>query len=285
MPELPEVETVRRGLAPYLEGRRLARVEVRRGDLRIPVPQDFAERVTKRRVERLWRRGKYLLMELGPMDFDGGATIIAHLGMSGRLVLAGNEVTGQGRHDHLVFETGEGTRIVFNDPRRFGLFTLAAPGALETHPLLAAMGPEPLDSSFDGAALSAALRRRNTSIKAALLDQRVVAGIGNIYACEALFRARISPRRKAKNVAGRRAGRLVPALKQVLAEAIEAGGSSLRDHRRPDGELGYFQHGFAVYGREGEPCSGCDCDVGETGGIQRMVQGGRSTFFCPRRQQ
>jgi len=288
MPELPEVETVCRGLAPYLEGRRLARVEVRRGDLRIPVPEDFARRVTKRRVERLWRRGKYLLMGL-----DDGATIIAHLGMSGRLVLAGNEISGQGdgqgdgqsRHDHLIFETGEGTRIVFNDPRRFGLFTLAAPGELENHPLLAAMGPEPLDSSFDGAALSAALGRRNTSIKAALLDQRVVAGIGNIYACEALFRAGISPRRKAKGVAGRRAARLVPALKQVLAEAIEAGGSSLRDHRRPDGELGYFQHGFAVYGREGEPCPGCDCDTGETGGIQRMVQGGRSTFFCPRRQQ
>jgi formamidopyrimidine-DNA glycosylase len=285
MPELPEVETVRRGLAPYLEGRRLTRVEVRRGDLRIPVPGNFAGRVTKRRVERLWRRGKFLLMELGPMDFDGGVTVIAHLGMSGRLVLAGNEISGQGRHDHLVFETEDGTRIVFNDPRRFGLFTLAKPGALETHPLLAAMGPEPLDPAFDGVALSAALRTRNTPIKAALLDQRVVAGIGNIYACEALFRAGISPRRKAKSVAGRRAARLVPALKQVLAEAIEAGGSSLRDHRRPDGGLGYFQHSFAVYGREGEPCPGCDCDASETGGIQRMVQSGRSTFFCPRRQQ
>jgi formamidopyrimidine-DNA glycosylase len=280
MPELPEVETVRRGLASYLEGRSLARVDVRRGDLRIPVPEDFAERITNRRVERLWRRGKYLLM-----DLNDGATIIVHLGMSGRLVLAGNMVTGQGRHDHVSFETGDGTRIVFNDPRRFGLLTIAGPGELKNHPLLTAMGPEPLDPAFDGATLSVALRTRNISIKAALLDQRVVAGIGNIYACEALFRARISPRRKAKGVAGRRAERLVPALKHILAEAIEAGGSSLRDHRRPDGELGYFQHSFTVYGREGELCPGCDCNGDETGGIQRMVQGGRSTFFCPRRQQ
>jgi len=280
MPELPEVETVRRGLAPYLEGRSLVRVDVRRADLRIPVPRDFAGRATNRRVERLWRRGKYLLMEL-----DDGATIIAHLGMSGRLVLAGNGVNGQGRHDHVSFETEDGTHIVFNDPRRFGLITLAGPGDLENHPLLAAMGPEPLDPAFDGAVISAALRTRSASIKAALLDQQVMAGIGNIYACEALFRAGISPRRKAKGVAGQRAERLVIALKQVLTEAIEAGGSSLRDHRRPDGGLGYFQHSFAVYGREGEPCPGCNCDRDETGGIRRMVQGGRSTFFCPHRQR
>ena len=280
MPELPEVETVRRGLAPYLEGRSLARVDVRRADLRIPVPRDFAGRATNRRVERLWRRGKYLLMEL-----DDGATIIAHLGMSGRLVLAGNGVNGQGRHDHVSFETEDGTHIVFNDPRRFGLITLAGPGDLENHPLLAAMGPEPLDPAFDGAVISAALRTRSASIKAALLDQHVMAGIGNIYACEALFRAGISPRRKAKGVAGQRAERLVLALKQVLTEAIEAGGSSLRDHRRPDGGLGYFQHSFAVYGREGEPCPGCNCDRDETGGIRRMIQGGRSTFFCSRRQR
>jgi formamidopyrimidine-DNA glycosylase len=280
MPELPEVETVRRGLAPYLEGRSLVRVDVRRADLRIPVPRDFAGRATNRRVERLWRRGKYLLMEL-----DDGATIIAHLGMSGRLVLAGNGVNGQGRHDHVSFETEDGTHIVFNDPRRFGLITLAGPGDLENHPLLAAMGPEPLDPAFDGAVISAALRTRSASIKAALLDQHVMAGIGNIYACEALFRAGISPRRKAKGVAGQRAERLVLALKQVLTEAIEAGGASLRDHRRPDGGLGYFQHSFAVYGREGEPCPGCNCDRDETGGIRRMVQGGRSTFFCPHRQR
>ncbi len=280
MPELPEVETVRRGLAPYLEGRSLARVDVRRADLRIPVPRDFAGRATNRRVERLWRRGKYLLIEL-----DDGATIIAHLGMSGRLVLAGNGVNGQGRHDHVSFETEDGTHIVFNDPRRFGLITLADPGDLENHPLLAAMGPEPLDPAFDGAVISAALRTRSASIKAALLDQHVMAGIGNIYACEALFRAGISPRRKAKGVAGQRAERLVLALKQVLTEAIEAGGASLRDHRRPDGGLGYFQHSFAVYGREGEPCPGCNCDRDETGGIRRMVQGGRSTFFCPHRQR
>ena len=280
MPELPEVETVRRGLAPYLEGRSLVRVDVRRADLRIPVPRDFAGRATNRRVERLWRRGKYLLMEL-----DDGATIIAHLGMSGRLVLAGNGVNGQGRHDHVSFETEDGTHIVFNDPRRFGLITLAGSGDLENHPLLAAMGPEPLDPAFDGAVISAALRTRSASIKAALLDQHVMAGIGNIYACEALFRAGISPRRKAKGVAGQRAERLVLALKQVLTEAIEAGGASLRDHRRPDGGLGYFQHSFAVYGREGEPCPGCNCDRDETGGIRRMVQGGRSTFFCPHRQR
>ncbi len=280
MPELPEVETVRRGLAPYLEGRSLARVDVRRADLRIPVPRDFAGRATNRRVERLWRRGKYLLM-----DLDDDATIIAHLGMSGRLVLAENGVNEQSRHDHVSFETEDGTHIVFNDPRRFGLITLAGPGDLENHPLLAAMGPEPLDPAFDGAVISAALRTRSAPIKAALLDQHVMAGIGNIYACEALFRARISPRRKAKGVAGQRAERLVLALKQVLTEAIEAGGASLRDHRRPDGGLGYFQHSFAVYGREGEPCPGCNCDRDETGGIRRMVQGGRSTFFCSHRQR
>ncbi len=271
---------MRRGLAPYLEGRSLARVDVRRADLRIPVPRDFAGRATNRRVERLWRRGKYLLM-----DLDDDATIIAHLGMSGRLVLAENGVNEQSRHDHVSFETEDGTHIVFNDPRRFGLITLAGPGDLENHPLLAAMGPEPLDPAFDGAVISAALRTRSASIKAALLDQQVMAGIGNIYACEALFRAGISPRRKAKGVAGQRAERLVLALKQVLTEAIEAGGASLRDHRRPDGGLGYFQHSFAVYGREGEPCPGCNCDRDETGGIRRMVQGGRSTFFCSRRQR
>ena len=280
MPELPEVETVVRGLRPALEGRRLTRVELRRPDLRYPFPESFADRLTGRTVTEVVRRAKYILIRL-----DSGETWLAHLGMSGRLVLAGNGVTGRGRHDHVSFETGDGTRIVFNDPRRFGLLILAGPGSLENHPLLAAMGPEPLDPAFDGATLSAALRTRNISIKAALLDQRVVAGIGNIYACEALFRAGISTRRKAKGVAGQRASQLVSALKYILAEAIEAGGSSLRDHRRPDGELGYFQHSFAVYGREGAPCPGCDCDIDETGGIQRMIQGGRTTFFCPRRQQ
>ena len=280
MPELPEIETIRQGLAPHLEGRRLRRVDVRRGDLRIPVPQDFAERTENRRVTRLSRRGKYLLMAL-----DDSAVIIAHLGMSGRLVLAKQKADGRGRHDHLIFETEDRARIVFNDPRRFGLFTITELSGLESHPLLAEMGPEPLDPAFDATALSATLQSRNTSIKTTLLDQRVVAGIGNIYACEALFRAGISPRRKAKGIVGRRAERLVLALKQVLVEAIEAGGSSLRDHRRPDGELGYFQHSFAVYGREGKPCPGCDCCTDKTGGIRRLVQSGRSTFCCLRRQQ
>jgi formamidopyrimidine-DNA glycosylase len=287
MPELPEVETVRLGLESALEGHAFARVIAKRPDLRKPFPPRFAERLTGRRILRLRRRAKYLLL-----DLDNGETLIVHLGMSGRLTVHGpkassrpgrfhnktpDDGSGEGKHDHVVFETDEGTRIVFTDHRRFGLMTIERTEAVPQHPLFKGLGPEPLDDAFTPAVLSAALKGKKTPIKSALLDQRVVAGIGNIYACEALFRARISPKRLAKTVAGARAEKLVPAVKAVLTDAIKAGGSSLRDYARADGELGYFQHHFAVYDREGNPCPGKDC----SGTIKRIVQAGRSTFYCP----
>jgi len=287
MPELPEVETVRLGLEAALEGHRFARVAARRPDLRKAFPERFAERLTGRRVLGLRRRAKYLLL-----DLDDGDTLIVHLGMSGRLTIHGpkaplkpgrfhnrapDDGSGEGKHDHVVFETDEGTRIVFTDHRRFGLMDITETKAVANHPLLHGLGPEPLDDAFTPTVLSAALKGKKTPIKSALLDQRVVAGIGNIYACEALFRARISPKRLAKTVAGARSEKLVPAIKAVLRDAIKAGGSSLRDYARADGELGYFQHHFAVYDREGKPCPGKDC----SGTIKRIVQAGRSTFYCP----
>ncbi len=287
MPELPEVETVRKGLAPAVEGHVLARVNAKRADLRIAFPVRFAERLQGRRVMRLRRRAKYLLL-----DLDSKESLIVHLGMSGRLTIHGFDAplrpgrfhnktpedgSGNGKHDHVVFETDEGTRIVFTDHRRFGLMTLLNTDALDEDALFKGLGPEPLDEAFTPAVLSAALRSKKTPIKSALLDQRVVAGLGNIYVCEALFRARISPKRLARSVAGVRAARLVPAIKAVLKDAIEAGGSSLRDYARADGELGDFQHRFAVYDREGMPCPAKGCK----GKIKRIVQSGRSTFYCP----
>jgi len=287
MPELPEVETVRRGLEPALMGHSLTHIIVKRPDLRIAFPPRFAERVTGRRVMRLHRRAKYLLL-----DFDNDETLVVHLGMSGRLTIHGamapvkpgrfhhntpEDGSGNGKHDHVVFETEEGTRIVFTDHRRFGLMALENTEALASAAMFKGLGPEPLDESFTPAMLSAALEGKRTPIKSALLDQRVVAGLGNIYVCEALFRARISPKRLAKTVTGERSERLVPAIKAVLNDAIRAGGSSLRDYARADGELGYFQHHFAVYDREGKPCPGKDCK----GKIKRIVQSGRSTFYCP----
>jgi len=287
MPELPEVETVRRGLAPALEGHVLKHVNAKRPDLRVAFPARFAERLRGRQVVRIRRRAKYLLL-----DLDSGESLIVHLGMSGRMTIHGYDAplrpgrfhnkapedgSGNGKHDHVVFETEEGTRIVFTDHRRFGLMTLVDTGTLDEDELFKGLGPEPLDDAFMPAVLSAALKGKKTPIKAALLDQRVVAGLGNIYVCEALFRARISPKRLARTVAGERAERLVPAIKSVLKEAIAAGGSSLRDYAHADGELGYFQHRFQVYDREGKPCPGSDCK----GTIKRFVQSGRSTFYCP----
>jgi formamidopyrimidine-DNA glycosylase len=281
MPELPEVETVRRGLARCLEGHVLARVEQRRPDLRAALPERFAERLTGRRVEAVRRRAKYLLLGL-----DDGSTLIIHLGMSGRLLVASGRRAEPSRpHDHVILETDDGVVVRFNDARRFGLMALAQAGKIDSHPLIADLGPEPLGDQFDEAALSAALARRRTSIKAALLDQRVVAGLGNIYVSEALFHAGISPRRTAASVAGARAGRLVPAIRRVLNDAIAAGGSTLRDYVQSSGELGRFQHRFAVYDRAGQACPGCTCEVGRTGGIRRILQSGRSTFYCPRRQR
>ena len=279
MPELPEVETVRRGLIPKLVGRRLARVEQRRKDLRFPLPPRLAERLAGRRVLAIERRAKYLLWRL-----DGGETLMLHLGMSGRMVLV---APGEGAkrpldaHDHLVFVTDTGCEVRFNDARRFGMVDLVADAEVAGHRLLRALGPEPLDDAFDGAALAARLAGKRTPIKSALLDQRVLVGIGNIYACEGLFLAGLSPRRMASTVQGDRAERLVRGLKQVLRRAIADGGSTLRDHVQPDGELGYFQTRFAVYDREGERCPGCTCKAG----VRRIVQAGRSTFYCSRRQR
>lgn len=280
MPELPEVETVRRGLAAALEGRRLVRVVQRRADLRYRLPEGFADRLTGRRILTLDRRAKYLLLQL-----DDGMALIIHLGMSGRMLIGRAPMPDPGAHDHVVLETEDGTVVTFNDARRFGMMDLVSHNALPSYPPLATLGPEPLGEDFHAAYLSGALAGRRTSIKAALLDQRVVAGLGNIYVSEALFHARISPRRLAATVPGKRAERLVPAIRKVLEEAIQAGGSSLRDYVQTSGELGYFQHRWAVYDREGRPCPGCDCDPAATGGIGRIVQANRSTFFCPRRQR
>lgn len=294
MPELPEVETVMRGLAALAEGRVIRRAEARRPDLRWPLPERFAERLAGRRIEGFRRRGKYILMR-----HSGGESLLIHLGMSGRMVaqpagvaLAPREGP-QGRfsdmrgnsgaeHEHVVMVLDDGTRIGFVDPRRFGSMDLVPTASEDAHPLLAGLGPEPLSDAFTVAVLSAALAGRRTPIKAALLDQGVVAGLGNIYVCEALYRAGISPRRSALSVPGVRAARLLPAIRAVLTEAIGAGGSSLRDYVRADGDIGRFQEHFAVYGREGERCP--TCQGGSCPGVQRIVQSGRSTFFCPRRQ-
>ena len=276
MPELPEVETVCRGLAAALEGRRLAAVSVRRADLRRPFPPDFAARLTGRRVERVERRAKYFTLRL-----DDGWVLLGHLGMSGRMIIGPADDTPPGRHDHVILLTEDGQRVVFSDPRRFGLMDLVPAQTLAAHPLLAALGPEPLDDAFVWPVLEAAMSGRRSPIKTVLLDQTVVAGIGNIYASEALFRAGILPTRDAGSLTAAQGRKLVAAIKAVLAAAIAAGGSSLRDHRQTTGELGYFQHSFAVYDREGEACPGCTCRTG----VQRLVQGGRSTFYCAKRQR
>ncbi|HTO41931.1 MAG TPA: bifunctional DNA-formamidopyrimidine glycosylase/DNA-(apurinic or apyrimidinic site) lyase [Rhizomicrobium sp.] len=286
MPELPEVETVRRGLEPVMAGFRFTKVVTRRADLRRPFPPNFAQRLTGRKIMRLWRRAKYLLA-----DLDDGETLVIHLGMSGRMAIHAKDSgkvpgafahsipppeAGNGKHDHVIFETDAPARIVFSDHRRFGLMTLTKSDTLDDDPLFKGLGPEPLSRSFDAARLKAALTGKRTPIKSALLDQRVVAGLGNIYVCEALFLAHISPTRLAAKVQAAKIGPLVDTIKAVLKDAIKAGGSTLRDHAQPDGSLGYFQHQFRVYDREGEPCSSDGC----TGKIKRIVQAGRSTFYC-----
>jgi len=279
MPELPEVETVARGLAGAWEGRRFVAVTCRRAGLRQPFPPDFAARLTGRTVEQVGRRAKYLVVRL-----EGGLIMLGHLGMSGRMVISGLRNTPPGRHDHVEFVTDRSVVVTLTDPRRFGLLTLCDAAGLAAHPLLAGLGPEPLDPAFDARVLAAALAGKATPIKSALLDQRVVAGLGNIYVCESLFRCGVSPLRDAGALTPAEIARLVEAIKAVLAEAIAAGGSSLRDHVRPDGELGYFQHNFKVYGRTGQPCSGPCPGAPGCGGIVRIVQSGRSTFYCAERQ-
>ena len=279
MPELPEVETVMRGLQVRLQGRVLLRAVARRPDLRWPLPPGLAERLTGARVTGFRRRAKYILMRL-----DSGWSVLLHLGMSGRMLLEPVGRNDIALHEHLELETDDGWRVGFVDPRRFGSVDLIETVHEDQHRLLAELGPEPLDEAFREPVLAAALAGRRTPIKAALLDQKVVAGLGNIYVCEALFRAGVSPQRLASSVPGARARRLVPAIKETLTEAIAAGGSSLRDYVQTSGELGYFQHAFKVYGREGEPCPHCLHDPA-CAGVRRIVQGGRSTFYCARTQR
>jgi len=282
MPELPEVETVRRGLEPVLSGARLFRVEARRPDLRFPLPQGFVQRLTGARIESLERRAKYLLARL-----DRGDTLVMHLGMTGRFEIDDAlerrrpgefhyAAPADPKHAHILFETEAGRRVTYFDPRRFGYMDLIASEVLADHPWFAGLGPEPLGADFSAAQLKAALAGRRQSIKVMLLDQRIVAGLGNIYVSEALHRARISPLRAAGEIPARQLKALVEAVRAVLDEAIEAGGSTLRDYAAADGALGYFQHRFRVYDREDEPCARIQC----AGRIERTVQGGRSTFFC-----
>jgi formamidopyrimidine-DNA glycosylase len=279
MPELPEVETVRRGLEPILVGNAFARVEQRRPDLRFPLPKRFGERLSGRTVEALDRRAKYLLAKL-----DDGEVLVMHLGMTGRFSINGAVKTPPPKHEHIVFHLGDGTRLRYSDARRFGYMDLIPTKSLDSHALFKGLGVEPLSSAFTPEWLATRLKGRTTSIKAALVDQRLIAGLGNIYACEALFRAGISPLKFAGTLATKsgkpteKTGALVAAVRGVLKDAIKSGGSSLRDYRRADGELGEFQHRFKVYGREGKPCAkkkGCG------GTVRRIVQGGRSTFYCP----
>jgi len=297
MPELPEVETVRRGLQPVFEGARIAEMTLARADLRFPFPPGFRERVTGRRVVSLGRRAKYLLA-----DLDDGTVLVMHLGMSGAFRIeqaATQTVPGafhyarseDRKHDHVIFHLERadqaGLRIVYNDPRRFGFMTLVPRAELESHPFFAGLGLEPVGNALDADTLARRLAGKATPLKAALLDQRIIAGLGNIYVCEALFRARLSPQRAARTLAtkagraGVRAERLAVAIREVIDAAIAAGGSTLRDHRQADGQLGYFQHTFQVYGREGEPCRTPGCG----GTVRRLVQSGRSTFHCPRCQR
>ena len=271
MPELPEVETTVRGLAPVLEGHRIESIELRRADLRRPFPVDLRQRLTGARVTRLSRRAKY-----GLIDTDRGDTLVFHLGMSGSWRLDPAQI---GKHDHLLIETDTGRRLALNDPRRFGSVDLIPTEILEQAEPFAGMGPEPLGDAFDGRYLLRVLRGRKAPIKPLLLDQRLVAGLGNIYVCDALNLAAIAPGREGGKISGLRLDRLAEAIKSVLAEAIEAGGSSLRNFVRPDGELGYFSSRWRVYGREGEPCPRCASPV------RRRTDGGRSTFYCAKCQR
>ncbi|WP_380055210.1 bifunctional DNA-formamidopyrimidine glycosylase/DNA-(apurinic or apyrimidinic site) lyase [Falsihalocynthiibacter sp. SS001] len=283
MPELPEVETVRRGLAPVMEAKRILRADIRRPDLRWPFPPDMAERLTGKQILRLRRRSKYILA-----DLDSGETLIIHLGMSGRMQISGSatgtfphDLPTPAKHDHVVLDMEGGKRVTFNDARRFGAMDLVATANVEAHKLIAHLGPEPLGNAFNQEYLADRLKNKKTPIKSALLDQGIIAGLGNIYVCEVLFRTQIRPETRSDFLSKDRIERLVPAVREVLSEAIESGGSTLKDHRQADGDLGYFQHSFRVYGREGLPCLTEGC----TGTIQRIVQSGRSSFYCAQCQR
>lgn len=284
MPELPEVETVRRGLEPVMQGARIVQADIHRPDLRWPFPERMAERLEGAQVLRLRRRSKYLLL-----DLDTDETLLVHLGMSGRMLIDGapgpgvfhREHAARDKHDHVVLHLDHGGRVTFNDPRRFGAMDLFTTSEQENHWLIEKLGPEPLSNNFHADYLIEAFEGRRSPVKQALLDQRIVAGLGNIYVCESLFRAGIHPKRKAGQIGEARVAALVPIVRDVLSEAIEAGGSSLRDYRQADGELGYFQHGFQVYDRTGHPCQRDGCN----GVVTRIVQSGRSSFYCPQCQR
>lgn len=287
MPELPEVETVRRGLEPVLTGRVLAQVDQRRPDLRWPLPDRFGERLRGRRVERLRRRSKWILADLDA-GVDGPETWMVHLGMSGKMLIDGDQTVDlhhdrgtPDKHDHVIVQTDQGVTITYNDARRFGAMDLWPTADLDQHPHLKTLGPEPLGNEFHADALAAAFDGKNSPVKSALLDQRNVAGLGNIYVCEALFRSGIHPTRLAGSISSKRVADLAGEIVDTLTEAIAAGGSSLRDYRQADGELGYFQHAFKVYDREGEACVTPGCK----GTVRRIVQSGRSTFYCPKCQR
>ena len=278
MPELPEVETVMRGMAPVMTGETIQCADVNRPDLRWPLPDKMSDRLCGARVLRLRRRSKYILV-----DLDREETLIIHLGMSGRILISGAPIgafhhphPAPEKHDHVVLHMGNGARITFNDARRFGHMDLAATHDLDAHWLMANIGPEPLGNAFNGDYLVERLKGRNTPIKTALLDQKIVAGLGNIYVCEVLHRAGISPKRLAGRISAPRVHSLIPIIRDVLEEAIASGGSSLRDYRQANGELGYFQHTFRVYGQEDEACVTPGCP----GTVRRIVQAGRSTFYC-----
>ena len=275
MPELPEVETVMRGMQPALEGKKLINIEARCDSLRWPIPYNFADRLRGRRVINIARRAKYILWYL-----DDETVMILHLGMSGRVSITAKRPSKIEKHDHLIFTTEEGAVIRFNDARRFGMVDLSTSGSIFQHKLLRQIGPEPLSNDFNELSLKEMLRGKKTTIKNALLDQRVVAGLGNIYVCESLFRSNISPKRLALNVKGKRLKTLLLNIREVLNEAILAGGSSLRDHAQTNGDIGYFQHNFMVYGREGQACKKKGCG----NKVNRIIQSGRSTFYCTKCQ-
>jgi formamidopyrimidine-DNA glycosylase len=275
MPELPEVETVMRGMQPALEGKKLINIEARCDSLRWPIPNNFADRLRGRRVINIARRAKYILWYL-----DDETVMILHLGMSGRVSITAKRPSKIEKHDHLIFTTEEGAVIRFNDARRFGMVDLSTSGSIFQHKLLRQIGPEPLSNDFNELSLKEMLRGKKTTIKNALLDQRVVAGLGNIYVCESLFRSNISPKRLALNVKGKRLKTLLLNIREVLNEAILAGGSSLRDHAQTNGDIGYFQHNFMVYGREGQACKKNGCG----NKVNRIIQSGRSTFYCTKCQ-
>lgn len=276
MPELPEVETVMRGLMPAMENRKIVKADVHREGLRRPFPPLFADRLSGARVEGMHRRAKYILMAL-----DSGESLLVHLGMSGKVTIDDSGALVPGKHDHVVLDMENGIRILFNDPRRFGMLDLLDSKNPEAHKMLATLGPEPLGNRFDASYLEQKLKGRKSPIKSSLLDQRIIAGLGNIYVCEALWRAGINPLSSSGSLNPAQLSSLTGHIRDVLSEAIRAGGSSLKDYRQANGELGYFQHSFAVYGREGEPCRKPGC----LGKITRIVQSGRSSFYCPTCQQ